>query len=470
MLKFRYLFLLGLALLLLSACAQSVASPTPAATGEESAAEEQVVASPAPDAGSSPVTIREQTADTCLDCHGDPQQLIASAGKSQSSALENSRLGEAADREVWEKVLVDLEKFPQSIHGLNGCISCHGGTQSQVKEEAHLGMVRNPSAAPEPVCGQCHPNVVEHSESSLHASLQGFWTAIEERSLAADHPVLEEGFQTECTSCHTTCGDCHVSQPASVGGGFTEGHLFTRTPSMTLNCNACHNSPTAVEFMGSSASVPADVHYSQGGMTCTSCHQGAELHGAPADCQSCHPGPESSQIPPAEHKYGGVQTPSCESCHASVATGQDEIIMHQFHGSKLACQVCHATTYSSGELYSGTEKPSPTLMIGRNPIQTYDRPYEYVLLREIPFSRDSFDAYGEDLLKRFDTIETWTYTTPHNIQRVAPHARSCNNCHGNADLFLTADKLSPEEIEANRDVLVEGPPPPITSADQLPYR
>jgi hypothetical protein len=36
----------------------------------------------------------------------------------------------------------------------------------------------------------------------------------------------------------------------------------------------------------------------------------------------------------------------------------------------------------------------------------------------------------------------------------------CGNCHGNAELFLTADKVSEEELEANFSVIVEGPPGP----------
>lgn len=473
MLKFKYLLFLSLAVLVLSACAQKAASPTQPVATEAGDAHEQVVISPTPDLVSSSVASSETITDTCLACHGDKQMLSDTASPAeevQTTVLESSRLGVLLPMEAWERVLVDKANFPTSIHGLNGCISCHGGAQSAIKEEAHTGMISNPSADPQAVCGQCHPNIAEHSEDSLHASTEGFWNAIEDRSIPADHPALEEGFQTECTTCHTTCGDCHVSRPAGVGGGFTKGHIFTRTPLMTQTCTVCHANPVGNEFTGMAEGEQADVHYTQGGMTCTSCHKGAELHGEPADCQSCHPGPESSQLPPPEHRYDGAQTPGCESCHAAVATAQDEVLMHQMHGSKLSCQVCHATAYTSGDWYAGGELLVKTFLIGRNPIQTYARPYEYVLLRELPFGRDTFDAYGEDLLKRFDTIETWTYTTPHNIQRNTPQASSCNNCHGNADLFLTDDKLSADELEANRDVIVNAPPPEITSADQLPYR
>src|SRR5690606_33419685 len=59
----------------------------------------------------------------------------------------------------------------------------------------------------------------------------------------------------------------------------------------------------------------------------------------------------------------------------------------------------------------------------------------------------SFSAYGEDLLPNFLNRPTWTYGTPHNIQRNTPQTESCTSCHGNEDVFLTADKV----VEAERD-------------------
>ena len=55
----------------------------------------------------------------------------------------------------------------------------------------------------------------------------------------------------------------------------------------------------------------------------------------------------------------------------------------------------------------------------------------------------------------FDDQPTWRYATPHNIQRVTPQTGNCNNCHGNPDIFLTADKVAPEELSANHAVIVE---------------
>jgi hypothetical protein len=58
------------------------------------------------------------------------------------------------------------------------------------------------------------------------------------------------------------------------------------------------------------------------------------------------------------------------------------------------------------------------------------------------------------VLPDFNALPTWAYATPHNVQLNTPQAETCNACHGNPDLFLTADKVRPEEIEANLPVIV----------------
>jgi thiosulfate/3-mercaptopyruvate sulfurtransferase len=99
-----------------------------------------------------------------------------------------------------------------------------------------------------------------------------------------------------------------------------------------------------------------------------------------------------------------------------------------------------------------------TFLIGKNPLKNENRPYDYVPVRHIPVAPDSYSFYGENLLPNFDLLPTWAYTTPHNIQRVTPQNQACSNCHGNPDIFLTEDKVRPEELKANETVIVERVP------------
>ncbi len=155
-----------------------------------------------------------------------------------------------APLEPWEKVLVDGTNFGETVHGQIDCIDCHGGVQSSNKDEAHQNIIHNPSSDPGTYCGECHPDVVATNENSLHTNLAGYWTVLDARSVPEDHPALEEMFNNHCISCHATCGECHVSQPNLVGGGFINGHIFNETPSMTRNCTACPGSRGGNEYFG----------------------------------------------------------------------------------------------------------------------------------------------------------------------------------------------------------------------------
>jgi len=374
-----------------------------------------------------------------------------------------------APLEPWEKVFVTKAEFVETAHGQLQCTYCHAGTQSPDMEVAHTEMISDPSAGESNTCATCHGDQSEHFEESLHVSLGGYWEALNTRSTPENHPAIEEMFGNHCTSCHTTCGDCHISQPGSVGGGFISGHVINKTPSMTRNCTACHGSRVGNEYLGKNEEIPGDVHFRQGRMNCVACHSGADMHDSDAACQECHD--TSNAEFQAKSRYAGAQVPSCESCHEQVGQPGDSVVYHTLHGDKLSCQVCHSVSYSScdgchvavsektGNPFFETEATYMTFYIGRNPEPNYHRPYEYVVVRHVPASATSYEYYGENLQPNFDALPTWAMATPHNIQRNTPQTASCAACHGNADIFLTADKVKPEELQANGPVIVPEVPP-----------
>lgn len=370
-----------------------------------------------------------------------------------------------APLEPWEKVLVDGEAFPKTDHGELTCIECHLGTNVSDKAIAHEGMVVSPSAQPEIYCAECHEEETAAYPNSLHNTQAGYWTAINTRNtvegaVPQGHEQLQEMFGNHCATCHTTCGECHVSQPENVGGGLFTGHVFETTPPMTRSCTACHGSRVGNEFLGKNEGYPGDVHFREARMNCVKCHEGADLHGMTEETAS------------AEHRLNGAEDPTCIDCHEKVAAG-DGIDMHERHGDTLSCQVCHSVTYTScdgchvavsetsGNPFFETESTYMTFLIGRNPIQSEDRPYEYVPVRHIPSSPTSYEFYGDDLLPNFDALSTWVYATPHNIQRYTPQNASCEACHSNPDIFLTSDKVKVEELTANALVIVDVLPAPV---------
>ncbi len=356
--------------------------------------------------------------------------------------------------EAWEKAFVSDDTFVTTIHGTMGCITCHGGVSGARGMEAHDGVVREPDSVA--TCAACHTEIVEADEQSLHSNLTGYVTALAARSSPERIPQLEEMMQNHCENCHTSCGQCHVSRPTSAGGGLSAGHEFKRIPPMNLTCTGCHGSQIENEYKGKNERVRADVHWIRGGLPCFDCHTSDDMHGVQDE---------------AENRYDGPPTPSCqdEGCHDRVGPG-DGIAYHTaFHFEAVSCQVCHSTTYKNcygchvaqkdGIPYFQIEPSVMGFKIGLNPLQSPDRPWQYVPLRHVPIDTESFAYYGEDLLPGFDALPTWKYATPHNIQRNTPQTETCDACHGNASLFLTADDVLPEELAANQGVVVDEIPP-----------
>jgi thiosulfate/3-mercaptopyruvate sulfurtransferase len=277
------------------------------------------------------------------------------------------------------------------------------------------------------------------------------------RSAPEHYAVLEDMQENHCNSCHATCGDCHVSQPFSVGGGLLDGHDFVESPSMSRNCTACHGSRVKDEYYGTHEGLSSDVHF-RNRMDCMECHQADEMHGmGMADVES---------------RYDGDRTPTCESCHDNLGMGELENTneYHAEHDTDLmACQVCHSQSYTNcvnchvektdeGVPFFSVEDHFLDFRIGYNPDQTDERPYEYVVVRHVPVQADSFSFYGDDLLPNFNDRATWLPATPHNIQRNTPQTESCDSCHGNADIWLTEDVVAEAELDANEDVIVDRVP------------
>jgi len=359
--------------------------------------------------------------------------------------------------EAWQKVFVDKEKFiNQDPHAkVTTCIQCHGGVSgTDDMAKAHEGVVTDPSADAEMVaqkCGTCHADIAKAQVTSLHYDSHGYDTIVGQRlgDAPESHQAWEQAQANHCSSCHTTCGQCHISQPTSVGGGLISGHQFKATQAFTRTCTGCHGSRINSEYTGLNEGVPADVHWTQAGMPCFKCHSGAELHGMTGE---------------QSERYDGKPAPACLDCHPTVAVGKGEIMQHNVHGDKLACQVCHSVenkscyschvqTNDAGTPFFKIEPAVMTFKIGLNPQKSEERPWNYVVLRHVPIDPDNFAFYGKDVLTNFDALPTWKYATPHNIQRVTPQNRSCDGCHGNADLFLNEKDLKPYELEANKSMI-----------------
>jgi len=352
-----------------------------------------------------------------------------------------------AQVEPWEKVLVD-QAFFETAHGSMDCQDCHGGDPKAAgMVEAHEGMVSDPTFPdPSAACGDCHEEITENIGMSLHYTLGTYQPMILKRASQNPqmHEPIDQGMKNHCYQCHSSCGQCHISRPVSVEGGFISGHVFNQKPDMSEQCTACHGSRIGDEYLGKTGK--GDVHFTQNQMDCTACH-GSELHDKAR---------EGSQ-----DRYD-AELPRCDNCHPA-DEAYNKIEQHRLHGEKVQCQVCHSQKYANcfachigkddnGLTYFKNLDTVEMFKIGFNPRQNEIHPAEWVLLRRAPINPNLMDYYGKDTLPNFNSVSTWKYTTPHNIQRKTFQNRDCNNCHGKTRLFLTAKDVALPD--ANQKVLV----------------
>ena len=193
-------------------------------------------------------------------------------------------------------------------------------------------------------------------------------------------------------------------------------------------------------------------------MECAACHTRAWIHG---------------RMPPFDARYDNPAAPRCESCHDL----SESIAGHEYHTVHaradaevhLQCQVCHAQDYNNcvnchvGDADDGTafyvnERSYFDFKIGRNYRVAEDKPWDYVVVRRVPVFPGTFDGYVDDALGAFEVAPTFKYATPHSIARVTRQSVSCEACHEDDTIFLTADDLeglSPVERRANEPVVVD---------------
>ncbi len=395
---------------------------------------------------------------SCIACHTSPEILepMASAKTQVEVAACDGCGGTLPLMAIGEKLYVDAPTFTESPHGQQTCDGCHGGNPEMLAaEEAHQGLIPDPSADPARGCGapECHQTKASTFPKTLHATVRGFTTTLRARSDEAHWPALSAAMGESCSYCHPTCGQCHVSQPEVAGGGLLAGHTFVRPP-VERTCQGCHGSRVVAEYMGLALSVvegeaegtQPDVHLARANMTCLDCHPGEALHG---DGQ------------PRINRHDQPLTRACASCHADVIAAGSAIPEHILHSDTVSCWVCHAQPYNNcygchgtrtadGNLTFASQREERGFKIGRLPGEG-----DYVLLRHVPVARDTFAPFGTDLLPNFDAVPTWKQTRPHNIQLRPPQSANCLTCHGTAELWLQQSDLEPGDAEANETVIVE---------------
>lgn len=352
-----------------------------------------------------------------------------------------------------EKVFVDSDIFDDDEnHGALACQDCHGGDPKETDfTKAHHKVVRDPSYPAPGACAECHD--VDHYQTSLHASIAPIKQSIMNR--AKDDPSvkakLNTAFNNHCASCHSSCGQCHISRPSSVGGGLMAGHAYEKRAQVKETCTACHGSRVGKEYFGEGKNCKPDIHRQKAFMKCSKCHTAEELHG---------------QGKTPKDRYHAAGLPQCRDCHEKVFTEPGPYqTVHLQHEKKASCQVCHAQPYTNcfschvkmdkqGQKYYEVKAHRTDFKIGLNPDRTDRRPEKFVVLRHVPIDQDTFKHYVDQALTNFDRVPTWKPASPHNIRRKTDQNAECNHCHGQKRLFLRENDVEERYRKANEPVIV----------------
>lgn len=403
-------------------------------------------------------------ASECVKCHTNVdklKKLTAHLAQKRPSPAELAKLssgpsmaGTVKPMEAWKRLFISKEMFDDPNHGDMACEDCHkGNPDTDNFGLAHGGLVRDPSFPAPGICAECHEDEAKHYGTSLHATNAPMLKAVMDRA-GKDKLTCQKAklaFDYSCTQCHASCGSCHVSRPNAVGGGLMKGHAYIAQADQKETCLACHGT-VAKEFHGRLEGLAPDVHHADVEMGCLDCHTVEEMHGDGKTYASRR----------------DVATPACLDCHEEIYDEDAEnLAVHRDHKGKASCQVCHSQAYQNcsgchvgktktGDKYHRLDGFNVAFHIGRNPNKSQLHPEKFVVVRQAPASPTTFKYYMGGKLPNFDAKPTFTFASPHNIQRKTPQNSACNNCHGNQALFLKGSDMPSDVRRANRKVMAIG--------------
>ncbi len=221
---------------------------------------------------------------------------------------------------------VPAELFVKSVHGANGCTSCHSDVNpaAHPPEKNELKSARSFAVSTTQVCRTCHADKFEQWESSIHAALV--------RSGNPAAPI--------CTDCHSPhavikdsatkieqvpCKKCHAEIfTAYLGSVHAKSRLGSKD-SYAPVCSGCHTAHAVKSTAAGALSQGPEA-------ACSGCHAGvleahqkwlpnAALHFEVVSCPACH-------VPGAQRKVDLMLIDS-----KGMAKGTDQVGVPLFEAS-----------------------------------------------------------------------------------------------------------------------------------------
>jgi hypothetical protein len=191
---------------------------------------------------------------------------------------------------------VPPEPFLKSVHGANGCTSCHSDVDpaKHPPEKNEIKSARGFAVETTQVCKTCHADKFEQWQSSVHAAL-----------VRAGNPAAP------------ICTDCH-NPHAVIKGAATD---IEQVP-----CKKCH-SDIYTAYLGSVHAKSRLSSKDSYAPVCSGCHSAHAVK--PISIGSLEQGPEGA----------------CFGCHAGVLESHQKWLPNAaLHFEAVSCPACHVPT------------------------------------------------------------------------------------------------------------------------------
>jgi hypothetical protein len=301
----------------------------------------------------------------CLGCHG---------GGDREKTL--------ADGDIL-RLQVPAETFAKSVHGLNGCASCHTDIIPSVHpvNKKDIKTARSYSVAATEVCRGCHADKFTQWEGSIHGTL------VRNGNPAA--PI---------------CTDCHSPHAVMKGAAAKIDEI---------PCQKCHK----------------DIFTAyQGSVHAKSLHESADSY-API-CTGCHSAHDIKPI-----SFGAGPTAACLGCHVDVLEAHAKWLPNAaLHFEVVSCPACHVPTAQRKVdlmLIDGDDNARGTQELGvplfdasnRSDGKGIDAMTLWRLLQT--FNREGLS--GKTVVR--GRLKVSTGPQAHQIAPKSQAVRSCTTCH-----------------------------------------
>ncbi|MHB2154043.1 cytochrome b/b6 domain-containing protein [Calditrichota bacterium GD2] len=327
--------------------------------------------------------------ETCMECHSDPE------------------LTRVVNDTVEVSLFVDSAHLQGSVHADFQCTDCHAVGEDH-PDDVPLG---------EPTCANCHEDVYEEYEQSIHGlgRKQGIQIAATCWDCHGTHNIrsaVDSSSKVYGKNLLKTCASCHSNtevmrqfghkrmDPVELYAESVHGRIFAEDPEANVaSCITCHGSHDIKPAIDPNSNL-------------------SELN-IPETCGTCHDA-EAEEYTQSIHwislKRGHHESPNCTDCHG------EHNIQSYTNGSPFEHPELEATKVCAG--CHSSERLMERFGLDYRRFESYFRTYHgLAVLKGSPRAATCTSCHETHSIR--DSHDTLATTNPKNL------VNTCGQCHSN---------------------------------------